>query len=83
MKSSRCWNATKIDGHWHNNMLRAIASMIGKGWTDEADSGLAASAYCEDGANDRDLDPMIKGGAKEGWGESRNADDRRAVMRSA
>ena len=65
---------TKIDGHWHNHMLKAIASMIGKGWTDEA-IRVACHPYCEDGAADRELAPMIEGARKKGWGEGKKTDE--------
>jgi Family of unknown function (DUF5906) len=67
---------TKIEGKWHDNMRDAIASMIGKGWTDEA-IRVSCSAYCEDGADDQDLDPLINGARKK-WKKSNDEATRRA-----
>jgi AAA domain-containing protein len=50
--------ASRIDGKWHNGMLRAIATMIGRGWSDTA-IRLACAPYCQGGATDPDLAPMI------------------------
>jgi hypothetical protein len=43
---------------WHNNILAAIATMIGRGWPDSAIK-MVCGPYCRDGANDSDLPPMI------------------------
>jgi putative DNA primase/helicase len=47
--------------NWHNNMRDAIATMIGRGWSDSA-IRFACAPYCDGGANDPDLDPLIDGG---------------------
>jgi hypothetical protein len=49
---------TKTPGHWHNNMLVVTASLVGKGWDDEAIQ-TACHTYCKDGANDPDLIELI------------------------
>ena len=50
--------ASLAEGQWHNAMLRAIASMIGKKWSDAA-IRVACHPYCRNGYGDSDLDPMI------------------------
>ena len=57
--------ASRVKGEWHNSMLGAIASMIGRGWSDTAIK-LACAPYCRGGAEDPDLVPMIEG-AREKW----------------
>jgi hypothetical protein len=47
--------------NWHNNMLKAIASMIGRGWTD-FQIRMVCAPYCTGGAGDPDLAPMIDDG---------------------
>jgi hypothetical protein len=47
--------------NWHNNMRDAIASMIGRDWSD-FQIRLACAPYCKDGADDPDLAPLIDGG---------------------
>lgn len=56
---------TKTPGEWHYNMRDAIASMIGKGWSDEQ-IRLACAPYCDSGAEDPDLTPLIQKG-REKW----------------
>ncbi len=53
-------------GEWHNSMLKAIASMIGYGWTDPA-IRMACAPYCIDDHRDEDLTPMIAGARNKGW----------------
>ena len=55
--------ATQQPGHWHDNMRDAVASMIGAGWTDEQ-IRTACDPYCDRGAYDPDLDPLIYGARK-------------------
>lgn len=50
--------ASRIAGKWHNSVREAIASMIGRGWSD-LQIRLACAAYCKGGANDPDLDDLI------------------------
>ena len=64
--------ATRIQGQWHNNMLSVTASLVGKGWTDEAITHMCAP-YCNDGATDRDLMVMIEGARRKGWAPDQQA----------
>jgi hypothetical protein len=54
---------SQIPGGWHNAMLRAIASMVGYGWSDAA-IRMACAPYCIDEHKDEDLSPMIAGARK-------------------
>ncbi|MDI2076508.1 hypothetical protein ABIF68_010400 [Bradyrhizobium japonicum] len=54
---------TSKAGKWHNNIRNAIASMVGKGWTDLA-IRLSVAPYCDGGIWDKDLDPLIDGARK-------------------
>jgi phage gp37-like protein len=54
-------------GQWHNSMRNAIATMIGRGWTDTA-IRLACAPYCNGGVTDPDLTPLIEG-ARSKWGK--------------
>ena len=75
--------ATRVEGQWHNAMLRAIASMIGRGWSDSAIK-LACAPYCTGDYKDVDLLPMIKGG-REKWhkpNEERNVEVERLAQLS-
>lgn len=64
LKASR-----KVNKHgerqWHNAMLSAIASMIGKGWTD-AQIYTACQDYCDGGWGDDDIAELIRSG-REKW----------------
>jgi AAA domain-containing protein len=55
--------ASRVDGQWHNSMRDAIATMIGRGWSDSA-IRLGCKPYCRDGYGDHDLDDMIDRGRK-------------------
>jgi hypothetical protein len=59
--------ASRTPGQWHNSMKAAIATMIGRGWTDAAIC-LACAQYCNGGATDPDLIPLIEG-ARSKWGK--------------
>ena len=61
--------ATRIQGQWHNNMLSVTATLVGKGWPDDAITALCGP-YCNDGPRDPDLVVMIDGARKKGWGAS-------------
>jgi hypothetical protein len=52
--------ASRVPGNWHKSMRSAIATMIGRGWSDSA-IRLACAAYCDGGARDPDLVPLISG----------------------
>jgi hypothetical protein len=55
--------ASQVEGQWHSNMLKAVASMIGHGWTDFQIKMICAP-YCNGGADDPDLAKLIDGGRK-------------------
>jgi len=57
--------ASKLAGQWHNSIRDAIATMIGRGWSDLAIK-LACAPYCEFADKDHDLDELIDG-AREKW----------------
>ena len=59
--------ASRTPGQWHNSIRGAIATMIGRGWTDTA-IRLACAPYCDRGATDPDLTPLIEG-ARSKWGK--------------
>jgi len=63
---------TRVPGRWHAPMLKAIATMVGRGWND-VQIRLACAQYCDEGAEDQDLDAMIEG-ARERW-DVPNSDD--------
>jgi hypothetical protein len=53
--------ATRRPGNWHNHMRDAVASMLGRGWTD-LQIKLGCAPYCTGGAEDPELATLIKGG---------------------
>jgi hypothetical protein len=53
------------EGKWHNAMLSATASMVGRGWTDERIYKTCAP-YCWDGEDDPDVEVMVEG-ARAKW----------------
>ena len=57
--------ASRTPGKWHNSVREAIASMIGRGWSD-LQIRLACAPYCKGGTNDPDLDDLINR-AREKW----------------
>jgi hypothetical protein len=52
--------ASKVK-NWHNNVRDAIATMIGRGWSDSA-VRMVCRPYCQDGYGDKDLDDFINRG---------------------
>lgn len=56
---------SKTPGHWHNSIRDAIATMVGRGWSDDA-IRFACDPYCDAGKDDPDLDPLIDG-ARRKW----------------
>ena len=50
--------ASRMPGKWHNSVRDAIATMIGRGWSD-LQIRLACAPYCKGGTNDPDLDDLI------------------------
>jgi hypothetical protein len=62
--------ATRSVKNWHNAMLRAVASMIGKGWSD-LQIKLTCAQYCKGGADDPDLAELIQGG-RDKWDKPEN-----------
>jgi hypothetical protein len=61
----RLLELSKKPGEWHNAIRDAIATMIGRGWSDLA-IRLACAPYCEFADEDHDLDVLIDG-AREKW----------------
>jgi hypothetical protein len=59
-------------GNWHNNIRNAVASMIGRRWSD-MQIRLACAQYCSGGANDPDLAVLIEGGRKK-WDKPEGSD---------
>ena len=55
--------ASRMDGHWHNSIRAAIATMVGRGWSDSMIRHVCAP-YCKDGYDDPDLQPLIDGARK-------------------
>jgi hypothetical protein len=55
--------ASQGEGQWHNNMLKAVATMIGRGWPDAAIK-MSCAAHCKGGADDSDLAKLIDTGRK-------------------
>jgi putative DNA primase/helicase len=46
--------------NWHNCVRDAIATMVGRGWSESA-IRFTCAPYCDGGANDSDLTPLIVG----------------------
>ncbi|MGB0854891.1 MAG: AAA family ATPase [Pikeienuella sp.] len=59
----RLLKRTREVGQWHSSMRDAIATMIGRGYSDWTIRHIVAP-YCSDGAADTDLTPLINGGRK-------------------
>ncbi len=59
--------ATRNAKSWHNSMLLAVASMIGRSWSD-LQIKLTCAQYCNGGADDPDLAELIQGGRAK-WDE--------------
>jgi hypothetical protein len=55
--------ASREPSKWHNCILGAVATMVGRGWSD-LQIRLACAPYCKDGADDTDLDDLIDGARK-------------------
>ena len=53
--------AAQTAGQWHYNMLQVTATLIGRNHSDWAIRRIVAP-YCAAGANDPDLDPLLRGG---------------------
>jgi RecA-family ATPase len=54
---------SREDGKWHNSIRAAIASMLGRGWSDSA-IRMVCRPYCRDGYSDHDLDDLIDRGRR-------------------
>ncbi|MCC8964525.1 hypothetical protein H8A95_19940 [Bradyrhizobium sp. Pear76] len=57
--------ASRLTGNWHNSIRNAIATMIGRNWSDAA-IRFACAPYCRGGTEDPDLTPLIDG-ARQKW----------------
>jgi hypothetical protein len=55
---------------WHTNMRAAVATMVGRRWSD-LQIRLACAAYCTGGADDPDMAPLIRG-ARSKWNKPDN-----------
>jgi hypothetical protein len=58
---------SRADGKWHNAMLSAIATMVGRGWSDSAIK-FTCAPYCKGKVFDPDLVPFIDS-ARTKWGK--------------
>ncbi|MCK1439911.1 hypothetical protein [Bradyrhizobium sp. 15] len=58
--------ASRTPGEWHNSIRNAIATMIGRGWSNSV-IRLMCKNYCSNGYSDHDLDALIDGARKK-WG---------------
>jgi uncharacterized protein DUF3987 len=67
---------SKTPGQWHNSMRDAIASMVGRGWSDDS-IRFSCAPYCDGGKDDPHLDPLIDGARKK-W-DKPNPDDASAT----
>jgi hypothetical protein len=56
---------TKQAGEWHNNMLRVVATLVGRNYSDFL-IGAICAPYCDGGAADPDLTELIKT-ARQKW----------------
>jgi hypothetical protein len=65
--------ASRTAKNWHNSIRDAVASMIGRGWSD-LQIKLTCAHYCTGGANDPDLTVLIEGGRKK-WDKPDHDDD--------
>jgi hypothetical protein len=70
---------SKTPGHWHNSIRDAIATMVGRGWSDDA-IRFACAPYCDTGKDDPDLDRLIDTARKK-W-DKPNPDDASAASTS-
>ena len=59
-------DASRIQGHWHANMLYATASLVAMGWSDAAIAE-KCGPFCNHGATDPDLLTMINGARQKGF----------------
>ena len=57
---------TRTPGKWYVNMRSATASLIGRGWPEGAIRTFVGP-YCDRGANDHDLDRLLRDPVKKGW----------------
>ncbi|MCK1453384.1 hypothetical protein IVB36_21505 [Bradyrhizobium sp. 35] len=55
--------ASRTPGEWHNSIRDAIATMIGRGWSNSV-IRLMCKNYCSNGYSDHDLDALIDGARK-------------------
>ncbi|MCP2214243.1 hypothetical protein AB7M42_008796 [Bradyrhizobium diazoefficiens] len=58
--------ASRRTGEWHNSIRNAIATMIGRGWSNSV-IRLMCKNYCSNGYSDHDLDALIDDARKK-WG---------------
>ena len=57
---------SQIKGHWHNSMLRATATLLAQGFSEDRVAEIC-SRYCEGGASDPELQAFIASGVSKGF----------------
>ena len=57
---------------WHNSMRDVIATMVGRGQSED-EIRILCAPYCDGGKDDPDLDPLIAGARSKGWGKPNGA----------
>lgn len=61
----RLLEGTQQAGQWHNNMLRVVATLVGRNYPDSM-IGMVCGPYCDGGAADPDLTALINT-ARQKW----------------
>jgi hypothetical protein len=69
---------SRTPGHWHNSIRNAIATMVGRGWSDDS-IRFSCAPYCDGGKDDPSLDPLIDGARKK-WDKPNGEQDRRTGL---
>jgi hypothetical protein len=57
--------ATQKEGQWHSNMLRVVATLVGRNYSDFL-IGAVCAPFCDEGSDDPDLVELIKT-ARQKW----------------
>ena len=57
---------SQIKGHWYNSMLRATATLLAQGYSEDRVAEIC-SRYCEGGASDPELQAFIASGVSKGF----------------
>ena len=61
-------------GHWHNNVLRVVASLVGRGWSDK-EIAQKCAPFCNMGASDPELWGFIQSARDKGFGQTKLRSD--------